>query len=126
MGRAMRQMGDTSVPYTETITSMQNKKDLNTWLGSIIEWLDLDDKTLYQAETSPSLLDTPIILDSPTKKVAEWIVDRDISTNGDLRQIDWDRQERDGEGYPKYTEDMKSINYSSAPIKDVLPIMAKI
>jgi hypothetical protein len=77
---------------------MDHKKELNTcWLESLIVWLCLEDKTLYQAGATLSLLDTPIILNAPITKVAEWFVDRDISTYDDIRHITWSSKEKDWE-----------------------------
>jgi hypothetical protein len=123
-------MGDTSKPYTQTHTPMENKKDLNTWLESLLEWLDSEDKTLYQAGPAPSLVDTPIILITPTKAEALWFADRDISTYGNLRHMEWSTQESDSEGLPIYTTNDITIQFPSAPTQKIKritdPIVAKL
>jgi hypothetical protein len=69
IGRAARQMGDTSIPYTVASLKMDNKKELHTLLGSVIEFLDTKDQTTHQSGAQPSLVDTLIILTNPNTKV---------------------------------------------------------
>jgi hypothetical protein len=115
-------MGDTSTPYTITSLKMDNKKELHTWLGSVIEFLDTKGQTIHQSGAQPSLVDTPITLINPNTKVAKWFGERDISTYGDIRQLIHSGTNEDT-GYNTFQEGDVNIAYTSTPpTQEIRPI----
>jgi hypothetical protein len=115
-------MENTSIPYTITLLKMDNKKELHTWLGSVIEFLDTTGQTIHQSGAQPSLVDTPITLINPNTKVAKWFGQRDISTYGDIRQLIHSGMNEDT-GCNTFQEgDVRKAYPSTPPTQEIRPI----